>query len=125
MASYEIARGNWPASLAAAREALPVATQVDDQAGVATIVQALAEIAAAMGETEIAASLLGYSEMLFEAEEEARDPIGDVSHAALVATLEASLDAGTLATCRSIGAKWTADIVLSVIDRLSPATRAK
>jgi predicted ATPase/DNA-binding winged helix-turn-helix (wHTH) protein len=125
LASYETARGNWPAALTAAREALPLAIQVDDQAGVATIAQGLAEIAAAIGEAEAAASLLGYSERLFEVEQETRDPTVGAAYAALIATLEAALDAGTFATCRDIGARWTADIVLAAIDRLGPATNAK
>ena len=118
LASYEIARDNWQAAWHAGTEALPVAIQVDDQAGVATIVQTLAEIAAGIGAQESAASLLGYSEALFESEQEARDPAGSASHAALVAALEATLGPGTLATCRGIGAQWTADIVLAATARL-------
>ena len=118
LASYEIARGNWAAALAAAQEALPIAIQVDDQGGIATIAQTLAEIAAGLGAPETAASLLGFSEALFESEQEARDPAGAASHAALVAALEAKLGPATLATCRGLGANWTAEIVLAAIGRL-------
>jgi tetratricopeptide (TPR) repeat protein len=118
LASYQIARGQWPAALAAAQEALPIAIQVDDQGGVAVIAQTLAEIAARIGVAETAASLLGFSEALFESEQEARDPAGSAAHATLVSALDATLGPATLATCRGIGAKWTAQIVLAAIDRL-------
>ena len=118
LASYEIARGDWAAALAAAQEALPIAIQVDDQGGIATIAQILAEIAFGIGVPETAASLLGFSEALFDSEQEARDPAASTSYTALVAALEAALDPATLATCRGLGAKWTAQIVLAAIGRL-------
>jgi predicted ATPase/DNA-binding winged helix-turn-helix (wHTH) protein len=120
LASYEVARGEWRAAWLAGMAALPVAIGVDDRAGVATIVQTLAEIAAQQNHHEAAACLLGYSEAFFEAEQEVRDPLDDGTYDRLVATLGQVLDREALATCRRIGAKWTADIVLAALNQLKP-----
>ena len=120
LAAYETARSNWPAAWRAGIEALPAAIQIDDREGLASIVQTLAEILAWNGMVEASASLLGYSEALFEAEGEARDPDSRAGHAKLVTALEAALDPAALATCRAIGAHWTAEIALAAIRQLKP-----
>ena len=120
LAAYEHARGNRPAAWRAGIDALPAAIQIDDREGMASIAQTLAEILAATGGFEASASLLGYSEALFEAEGEARDPDSSAGHAGLVAALEAALEPTALATCRAIGAQWTAEIALAAVRQLKP-----
>ena len=120
LASSEAARGAWRAAWLSGIAALPVAIEVDDRAGVATIVQTLAEIAAQQDQHEVAACFLGYSEACFAAEQEIRDPLDNGTHDRLAAALEQVLGVETLATCRGIGAKWTADIVLAAIRQLNP-----
>jgi predicted ATPase/DNA-binding winged helix-turn-helix (wHTH) protein len=118
LASYEARRLGWRAAWQAATEALPFAIDLDDRAGVATIVETLAAIAARHGQHEAAACLLGYSEAFYALDGEAREPTDQGAYERLVAELVGALDGEALAMCRGIGAKWTDDIILAAVGQL-------
>ena len=118
LASYEALRGNWPPAGRAAREALPIALNIDDRAGVAAIAEILAGVAAAQKRPELAACILGRSEAFYRQDGEAREPNDQAGHERLVSTLAALLDAEALAACRQLGEGWTDEILLAAIGQL-------
>ena len=120
IATYEVARGNLAVAWQAGCEALPIAIEVDDRAGVAVIVQTLAGIVAAKGDAENAALLLGHSEAFYADDPEARAPEERASYDALVLKLEGVLDPSTFATCRQVGARWNDEVLLAAMSQLRP-----
>ena len=118
LASFEALRGNWPEAGRAAREALPIALDIDDRAGVAAIAEILASVAAAQNRPELAACILGHSEAFYRQDGEAREPNDQAGHERLTATLAALLDAEALAACRQLGESWTDEILRAAIGQL-------